>query len=184
MGRVGRSLNACLAPAAPVFCAAALGLGALWGPALKAQVYQCESPTGVPEYTNTPRPNCARLLLAPSSTAPMPGPSGGDRGVGSAPRAGASAPPAASPVFGESDSRKRASSVGTVRVDPALQKVRDADRRKILEDELSQEEARLATLRRDVQSASNDRAASLREAIVRAEGNVRALQREIAVVRP
>jgi hypothetical protein len=87
-------------------------------------------------------------------------------------------------VFGESDSRKRASSVGTVRVDPALQKVRDADRRKILEDELSQEEARLATLRRDVQSASNDRAASLREAIVRAEGNVRALQREIAVVRP
>ncbi|MES2101924.1 MAG: hypothetical protein V4569_19025 [Pseudomonadota bacterium] len=80
------------------------------------------------------------------------------------------------------------------RVDPAEQRARDSDARRILEAELKREEERLATLKTEFNNGEPDRqgnernnyqkyldrVADMKAAIARKEGDVAALKREIA----
>jgi hypothetical protein len=86
---------------------------------------------------------------------------------------------------------------GEGRVDPAEQRSRDSDARRILGDELRREEDRLASLRRDYNNGEPerngdernyqrylDRVAELKAAIVRKEADVAALKRELSKLPP
>jgi predicted RNase H-like nuclease (RuvC/YqgF family) len=79
------------------------------------------------------------------------------------------------------------------KVDPAAQRARDNDARRILNDELRREEARLAEMRREFNNGEPerlgdernyqrylDRVAEMRAALARKEADVAALQRELA----
>jgi SMC interacting uncharacterized protein involved in chromosome segregation len=78
-------------------------------------------------------------------------------------------------------------------VDPAEQRARDTDARRILGDELRREEDRLATLRKDYNNGEPerngdernyqryiDRVAEMKAAIARKEADVAALKRELS----
>jgi hypothetical protein len=106
-----------------------------------------------------------------------------------APRAGA-APAAAPPALA-------AAPRGDTRVDPAVQRGRDAQARRILEAELRREEARLEELRREFAGGEPERCGdernyarylerveALRAAIARTEADVAAIRRELARLAP
>jgi len=165
-----------------------LGLLVLAAWPASAQVFRCESANGVPEYTNTPRDRCARLDLAPVTTIPVPAQR--PRQPGSA-GAGSTTPGNAPLRSGTSNGSTGLSVPGVpgpsaLRVDPATQKARDIDRRRILEEELAKEQARLEALRQEIgavqsgQPKALDRTVRLREELGRTEGNLKALNREIS----
>ena len=79
------------------------------------------------------------------------------------------------------------------RVDPATQRARDSDARRILEDELRREEGRLADLQREYNNGDPerrgdernfqrylDRVAELKAGIARKESDIAAIRRELA----
>ena len=81
---------------------------------------------------------------------------------------------------------------GDARVDPAEQRARDSDARRILGDELKREEDRLASMKRDFNNGEperrgdernyakyQERVAEMRAAIQRKESDVAALRREL-----
>jgi hypothetical protein len=83
------------------------------------------------------------------------------------------------------------------RIDPAEQRARDSDARRILQDELQREEQRLAELRKEYNDGQPerrgdernyqkylDRTASLKAQIERKEQDVAAIRRELAKVAP
>jgi hypothetical protein len=83
------------------------------------------------------------------------------------------------------------------RVDPGVQRERDNDARRILNDELAREEARLADLRREYNDGQPerrgdernyqrylDRVAEMKAGIVRKEADIAALRRELAKLPP
>ena len=86
-----------------------------------------------------------------------------------------------------------ASSPGTGRVDPAEQRARDTDARRILEAELRREEDRLAQMKVEYNNGTPDRVgaesknyqkyldrvAEMKAAITRKEGDIAALKREL-----
>jgi len=172
--------------------------GALWAPLIltvlaigspsiaAAQVFRCESESGVPEYTNTPRAKCRRLDLAPLTTIPAP-PSKSSSSASSSATTPASTSRSAS-------QRPGGSGDAALRVDPATQKARDTDRRRILQDELAKEQARLDSLQPEIVAAeaalaksgagkAPDRLTRLREERTRTEGNLQALNREISLLK-
>lgn len=139
-----------------------------------AQVYRCQSPNGVPVYQGTPDgTNCEPVELQPLTTI-------------LAPKLPAAKPaPAARPAPD-----------GFPKVDAAQQRARDGDRRRILEDELSKEQARLAELKSEYKDGEPDRLGSernyqkyldrvarLEEDIGRTEGNIVSLRRELGMDR-
>jgi hypothetical protein len=82
---------------------------------------------------------------------------------------------------------------GDARVDPAEQRARDSDARRILGEELRREEERLATMKREFNNGEperrgdernfakyQERVAEMRAAITRKEADVAALKRELA----
>ncbi|MCU7371758.1 hypothetical protein PEC18_13060 [Paucibacter sp. O1-1] len=82
---------------------------------------------------------------------------------------------------------------GDGRVDPAQQRSRDGERRKVLETELRESEERLAALQREYQGGQPerrgdernfqkylDRVAELKTSITRQENDIQALKREIS----
>jgi len=86
-----------------------------------------------------------------------------------------------------------ASRASEARVDPATQRARDNDARRILEDELRREEGRLAELQREYNNGEPerrgdernfqrylDRVADLRAGIARKESDIAAIRRELA----
>ncbi|HEX7441936.1 MAG TPA: hypothetical protein VF319_17765 [Caldimonas sp.] len=86
-----------------------------------------------------------------------------------------------------------ASGPAAARVDPASQRARDSDARRILEDELKTEEERLAALRKEYNSGEPerqgdernfqkylDRTAELKAAVARKEADIAAIRRELA----
>ena len=86
---------------------------------------------------------------------------------------------------------------GTARVDPAAQRARDSDARRILEAELKGEEDRLAALKKEFNNGQPerqgdeknyqkyiDRVAELSAAIARKEADIAALRREIQKLPP
>jgi len=164
---LGPALQPCALWALVMLTALAMGTP----PVAIAQVFRCESDSGVPEYTNNPRAKCRRLDLAPLTTIP--------------------APPSKSP---NASQRPGGSGDAALRVDPATQKARDADRRRILQDELTKEQARLdslhseiiaaeAALAKDGSAKAPDRLTRLREERARTEGNLKALHREISTLK-
>ena len=97
-------------------------------------------------------------------------------------------PEAAKPVASGGAAASGAASrpAGDTRIDPAEQRARDSDARRILETELRKEEERLAQLQKDGgaldergQPRSADRLAELKAAIARKEADVAAIKREI-----
>ena len=83
------------------------------------------------------------------------------------------------------------------RIDPAEQRARDSDARRILEAELAKEEERLAALRKDYNNGEPerrgdernyqtylDRVASMKAGIARSEADVAALKRELSKLPP
>jgi hypothetical protein len=155
---------------------ALLALGACAHGAAHAQtvVYKCVDDNGRVEFTDTSKRGCKALDL-PGYVTTVPAP----RKVPTT-RQGGQPVAAASPA-------------NFPRVDSAQQRARDDDRRDILNDELRNEEKKLADLRRDFNNGEPERVggeknyakyqarvAQMREDIGRSERNVEALRREIA----
>lgn len=146
-----------------------------------AEVYRCESESGVPVYQGTPNGrNCRALDLPPMMSIP-------------APKLPAAKPAAAGQSGGAA---VRPAPNGFPKVDPSAQRARDSDRRRILEDELKREETRLAELKAVYKDGEPDRLGDernyqkyldrvqrLKEDIGRSEGNVASIRRELAAIR-
>jgi hypothetical protein len=154
----------------------ALLLGLCLSPILAtAQVYRCDSDSGVPLSQNAPGPRCKQLDLPSLSTIPAP----------KLPAQPARQAPAAS-----------GAAASFPRVDASAQKSRDSDRRAILGDELRTEETRLAELRAEYNNGEPerqgnernyqrylDRVQRLKEDIARTETSIASLRRELGSVR-
>ena len=169
-----------LAPFPGIACVA-IAVACVAAPAA-AQVYRCESDSGVPVYQGTDNGrNCRALDLAPLTTIPAP--------KLPTPKPGAAAP------SGQAGGA-RATPEGFPKVDASTQRARDGDRRRILEDELRKEEARLSELRAEYKNGEPDRLGDernyqkyldrvqrLKDDIGRSEGNVASLRRELAAIK-
>ena len=166
---------------------AALGLSLCLSPVLAcAQVYRCESDTGVPLYQNAPGPRCKALDLPALSTIPAP------KLPAQPARQGAVTGAAAGGAAGGT-----ATGAGNFpRVDASAQKSRDSDRRAILGNELRSEEARLVELRTEYNNGEPERLGSernfqryldrvqrLKDDIARTEASIASLRRELGSVR-
>lgn len=154
----------------------------------QAQVYRCETDSGVPLYQNAPGPRCKLMDLPVITTIPAPRP----------PAPAVSPAPARAPASSASTGAAQAagSPAGFPRVDAPVQRSRDMDRRRILEDELRKEEFRLLELKaeygngeparrpdeRDYQKYL-DRVQRLRDDIARSESAMGSLRRELAAIR-
>ncbi|WP_293780792.1 DUF4124 domain-containing protein [uncultured Oxalicibacterium sp.] len=137
-------------------------------------VYLCIDAEGRREYKNTgPTARCKRVDLPGVSTVPS-----------SAPRATPAAP-ATRPATATSPSE-------FPRVSSGEQKARDSDRKRILQDELKVEEAKLAALKAEYNNGEperlgnernyakyQERTAALKDDVARTERNVEALKREL-----
>jgi hypothetical protein len=108
----------------------------------------------------------------------------------------ATASTTAPPASGTPAAPAAGTGAGT-RVDPAAQRARDADKRRILGEELKREEDRLEGMRREFNNGEPerrgdernfqrylDRVAEMRAAIQRTEADIAALKREIAKLPP
>lgn len=162
----------------PVLAAGALPAGAQ--PAAAAsQVYRCPGPPVL--YTDAMSPKeaiekgCRTIEGTPITIiqAPRPRPAAaasGGNGATAAPRA-----------------------AGDGKVDPAAQRQRDSEARRILQDELKKEEDKLAQMQKDYNNGEPerrgdernyqrylDRVAEMKAAITRKEADISALKREIA----
>ena len=139
-------------------------------------VYKCIDASGHPTFTDVNGRGCTVLIL--DSTIPAP-----PQHRSAAPVRSAAAAPASSPA-------------DFPKVNGAQQRARDDDRREILNDELRNEEKKLADLRRDFNGGEperqgnernyakyQERVAQIKDNIGRAEKNVDALKREIANIR-
>ncbi|MFZ4652603.1 MAG: hypothetical protein ACOYLV_17975 [Rubrivivax sp.] len=153
--------------------------------AASRQVYRCPGPPV--EYTNELTPETARergcriIEALPVTVLQPPRP------------APASSPPAPAAAATAATAAPRPEA----RVDPAAQRARDADARRILEAELRKEEERLAVLKREFNNGEperrgdernyaryQERVSEMRAAIQRKEADVAALRREIAKLAP
>jgi len=149
-------------------------------------VYRCPGNLYTDQYSakEAAELGCKTLDGAPVTVVQSPvrrptsgGSSGG--GEGSGPKTASGAAPAV-----------RAS--GEMRVDPAQQRARDSDARRILEAELRKEEERLAALQKDYNNGEperrgdernyaryQERVAEMKSAIARKEADIAALKREL-----
>ncbi len=151
---------------------------ALAGPAA-AQIYRCEGQGGVIEYSNAASSgkdrNCRAVDLPAPNTIPAP-----------------KLPPSAARSL---NGAGKASPEGFPKVDAGTQKSRDSDRRRILEEELRREEAKLTELKAEFNAGEPDRKGDernyqkyldrvqrLKEDIGRSEGNVGSLRRELGAL--
>jgi hypothetical protein len=169
--------HACLA------VCAAIALSAGFTPFAAAQdartVYRCPGPPVL--YTDTLSAQEARerncRTIEGATVTVVQGP----------PRRPASAP-AAAPA---------ARPPGDTRVDPAAQRARDTDARRILQEELQREEERLVQMRAEFNNGEperrgdernfaryQERVAEMRAAILRKEADIAALKRELAKLAP
>lgn len=170
-------------PGRPSLLAAAL-LGALAGPAAQAQqgtVYRCPGPPVL--YTDqlsaqeAKDKGCRTIEGAPITIV---------QAVRPRPPASAAAPAASGPARS-----------GEGRIDPAEQRARDSDARRILADELRREEAKLAEMMREFNNGEperrgdernyaryQERVAQMRAAIQRKEADLAAIRRELSKLPP
>ena len=201
--RAGHARSASLVAA----CLLAMSAGAV-----HAQIYRCEGANGVVEYSNSPSSaqsgrTCRAVDLQPITTIPAPklppakpaagagapagsGGSGGSGGAaGAAPASGGAQAPSAAP-------RAHPSPEGFPRVDSSTQRARDNDRRRILEEEMRKEEAKLAEIRKEYNNGEPDRLGSernyqryldrvqrLKDDIARSEANIATIKKELSAIR-
>ena len=148
--------------------------------AAQGVIYKCTPPGGSVEYTDVKRGNYCTAMDLPGTVIAAP-----PRRAAPARAPTQAGQPAAVPV-----------PAAFPRVDNAEQRARDADRRAILEDELKSEQQKLAELRFEYNNGAperrgdernyakyQERTATLRDSVGRAEKNVEALKREIANIR-
>ena len=132
------------------------------------QIYRCESADGPPVFQNAPGRGCKALDLPPLTSVP-----------------GLQSQPQTAP-------RQASAPASFPRVGEAQQRERDSDRRRILEQELNRERARLADVRREYNGGEPerqgdernyqkylDRVERLKRDLSRSEGSVASLQREL-----
>ncbi|MBP8310437.1 MAG: DUF4124 domain-containing protein [Burkholderiaceae bacterium] len=164
----------------------------------QAQIFRCEGPNGVVEYTNAPPagPQAGRTCKTVDATITViPAPKAPVR---AAPPPAAAAPASGGAATGAAGTAPKpaASPDGFPKVDPATQRTRDSDRRRILEDELKKEEARLAEIQKEYNGGEPerrgdernyqkylDRVQRLKEDIQRTEGNLATIRRELAALK-
>lgn len=167
---------------------AAVAAGAASAFAQERPVYRCPGNLYTDQYSpkEAAELGCKMLDGAPvtvvqSPVRRPPASGGGGGGEGAAARpSGSGAAPAV-----------RAS--GEMRVDPAQQRARDSDARRILESELAKEEERLTALRKDFNNGEperrgdernyaryQERVAEMKASIARKEADIAALKRELA----
>jgi hypothetical protein len=154
----------------------ALAAGAYKGAQAQTVVYKCVDEQGRVEFTDTSKRGCKALDL--------PG--------------FISAPPARArpPATRQGSAPLNVGPANFPRVDSAQQRARDDDRREILNDELRNEEKKLADLKRDFNNGEpervggernyakyQERVAQMRDNISRSERNIEALRREIGNLR-
>ena len=139
----------------------------------QSEVYVCVGENGTREYKNTgATKGCKRVDMQGTAMITAP-----DR----------------KPVAQTALAKPAASPGDFPRIDSRAQKVRDNDRLQILADELKAEEKKMATLRQDFNGGEperrgdernyakyQDRVASMKLDLARAEKNIEALKREIA----
>lgn len=163
---------------------------ALLGPVARAQteIFVCTDDDGRKTYVNTGNTKgCKRMDSGPIVT--VPAPRMPQRSVASSATGGNSEPRA-------SGTLERATPANYPRVEAETQRSRDADRRRILEDELRAEEDRVARLREEFNNGEperrgdernfaryQERVQRLQEDIQRGESNIVALRREISSLR-
>ncbi|WP_034291919.1 DUF4124 domain-containing protein [Herbaspirillum sp. RV1423] len=149
-----------------------LGVASLQAAQAQNDVYVCTDENGAREYKNTgTTKGCKKLDLPGLSVAP--------------------------PARRVADSKAAtASAAGFPKVDNSTQKARDNDRKLILQDELRDEESKLASLRADFNNGEperrgdernyakyQERVAGMKDNISRTERNIQALKRELSNVR-
>jgi hypothetical protein len=161
--------------------AMAVGLTIAAAPAAHAQsdIFVCTDADGRKVYQNTGTSRgCKRLDVQPLTSVPAP----------KLPAGGAAAARPAAPAV---------TPANFPRVEADTQRVRDTERRRILEDELKTEEERLAKLRIEFNNGTperqgdetrnfaryQERVVRMQEDIQRSENNVLALRRELGMVR-
>lgn len=155
--------------------------------AATAQVYRCETDSGVPLYQNAPGPRCKVMDLPVITTIPAP--------RQPTPAVAPQRPPS-SPAAAPGPAASGAASSGFPRVEAPVQRSRDMDRRRILEDELRKEEFRLLELKAEYGSGEParrpderdyqkyvDRVQRLKDDIARSESAMGSLRRELAALR-
>lgn len=144
----------------------------------QSEVFLCPGANGVPEYKNNGNTKgCRKLTLQESVT--IPAPRQPAVRSGSAPVSPGAAAGGAFP-----------------RIDSATQRTRDSERRGVLERELSDEEGKLAALKREYNNGEPerlgnernyqkylDRVAGLKEDIARSEANISAIRRELSALK-
>jgi hypothetical protein len=121
----------------------------------------------------------------------------GCRTIDGAPITVIAAPPRAKPGPAASGASAVVVRPGDARIDPATQRARDTDARRILNEELARDEERLAQMRKEFNSGEPerkgdernyqrylDRVAELKASILRKEGDIAALKREITKLGP
>jgi hypothetical protein len=141
--------------------------------AAQADLYRCVDPAGHATFTDDAGRKellrskrvdvCERLSGLPVTSVPTPRPS------------------ARSPE----PARTQVTPANFPRVEPDTQRLRDSDRRRILEEELRTEEEKLARLRSEEKAPglAPERGQRLRDDIGRSENNLAALKRELAFLR-
>ncbi|HZH08469.1 MAG TPA: DUF4124 domain-containing protein [Lautropia sp.] len=143
-------------------------------PAAQAQIYRCQSPDGTPLYQNSPGKNCKPMDLPSLTTIPSP----------------------RTPAPAARATTANAAPTDVPRVDASAQRSRDSDRKRILEDELGREQARLEQVREEYNGGEPerlgnernyqkylDRVARLKDDITRSETSVASLRRELEGVK-
>ncbi len=117
----------------------------------------------------------------------------GCRGIEGAPVTVVQTPRRPTPVNGTASAPRAADS----KIDPAAQRARDSDARRILNDELRREEERLAEMQKDFKNGEPerrgdernyqkylDRVADMKTAIARKEADIAAIRRELNKLPP
>jgi hypothetical protein len=151
---------------------------ALPAPALSSDIFLCVDADGNKTFQNVGSgKGCKRMDVGPVLSMPAP-----------------RVPQQRSSAGGED--RVTVSPANFPRVDRDTQRSRDNDRKRILEDELKAEEDKLARLKAEFNNGEperrgdernfalyTERVQRLRDDLARAEGNVNALRREIALLR-
>ena len=147
-------------------------------------MYECVDANGSKQFTNVPdNPKACRALNIPLNTAPAP----------------AAAPPPPSATAGKASPARPSATptpAGFPRVDRETQQSRDNDRRRILENELANEQRALDEARRELAAQERqrlgdernyqrvlDRLEPYKKKVKQHEDNVAAIRREIGSVR-
>jgi hypothetical protein len=143
-------------------------------PAAQAQIYRCQSADGTPLFQNSPGKDCKAMDLPSLTTVPS----------------------VRLPAAGARTTAANATPSDFPRVDASAQRSRDSDRKRILQDELEREQARLEEIRQEYNGGEPDRLGNernyqkyldrverLKGDMARSETNVSSLRRELEGVK-